>query len=80
LELVNLNIRVRLTIEGKDSTILVKSIIDDHKKFIKCRRTKSGFSCSVSGQSNDVRKTINEFLESLAFIEKTSEVIDARVG
>ncbi|MEM0141545.1 MAG: hypothetical protein QXN66_05890 [Thermoplasmatales archaeon] len=36
--------------------------------------------CVVSGNANDVRKTINEFLESINYVESISSSLDARVG
>lgn len=60
--------------------MILKSIIQDHAKFIRCRKTKEGFCCIAEGQANDVRKTLNEFLESLIYMERVSETVNARVG
>lgn len=77
---MNLKVKVRLEITGKDSDMIVKSLIDDHSKFMKCRRLNDSFHCTTEGNANDVRKTLNEFFESLIFLEEVSKAMDARVG
>lgn len=75
-----LKVKVRLEITGKDSDMIVKSLIDDHSKFIKCRKLNDSFHCTTEGSANDVRKTLNEFFESLIYLEQVSKTVDARVG
>ena len=62
-----------MKISGTGSDNIIRAIKADHSKYISCRRTKSGFMCSVNGNANDVRKTLNEFLESIVFLERVSE-------
>lgn len=69
-----------LKVTGEKSDHIIRAIIEDHKKYIKCRKTDDGYRCSVKGSPNDVRKTLNEFLESVVYLERVSESIEARVG
>lgn len=69
-----------MRIKGKDSVTLVKTVIPENKKYIKFRKVKDGYILHLRGETNNVRKTINEFLESLIFIEKVAKETDARVG
>ena len=69
-----------MKLKGTEADNIIRAISADHARYIKCKKTKDGYSCSVRGQTNDVRKTINEFLESILYLEKVSESLDARVG
>ncbi|MGC8645798.1 MAG: hypothetical protein ACP5UO_06050 [Thermoplasmata archaeon] len=57
-----------------------RAIKADHERYIKCRLTNGRLICHVVGSPNDVRKTLNEFLESIIYLERISAKIDARVG
>jgi hypothetical protein len=59
---------------------LIKAIIQDHKKYVTCTKVRGGYTCIARGQTNDVRKTINEFLESIIYLERVSRSLGARVG
>ncbi len=78
--MVGLEIDVTIRITGDDSQIAVKSVIPENKKFIRFRKIKNGYACHISADPNNARKTINEFLESLMFIEQVKKEMDARVG
>ncbi|MCL4412962.1 MAG: hypothetical protein M1526_06395 [Candidatus Thermoplasmatota archaeon] len=78
--MVDLQIEAILRLEGEESEEIVRSILPENRKYIKCRKSKSGFLCRVSGDANNVRKTINEFLESVMFIDKVNNDLKARVG
>lgn len=78
--MVRLEIEVLVRISGKESEILVKTIIPENRKYIKFRKVRDGYVCHIKGDTNNVRKTINEFLESLIFVEKVAMETDARVG
>lgn len=78
--MVRLNIELTMKINGKESKNAIESIIPENRKYMSFRKTKYGYICHISGNANDVRKTLNEFLESLIFIERVAEVVDARVG
>ncbi len=45
----------------------------DHERYIRCSRTEYGYECETKGKTNDVRKTLNEFLESVLYLERVSE-------
>lgn len=78
--MVRLEIELTLKIKGKESKNAIESIMPENRKYMSFRKTKYGYICHISGDANNVRKTLNEFLESLMFIEKVAEVTDARVG
>ncbi len=78
--MVNLEIELALRIKGRNSRNAVEAVIPENRKYIQFRKTKYGYICHISGDVNNVRKTLNEFLESLMFIEKVEETTDARVG
>ncbi len=78
--MVRLEIELTLKIRGKESKNAIESIMPENRKYMSFRKTKYGYICHISGDANNVRKTLNEFLESLMFIEKIAEVTDARVG
>ncbi|MGC8546312.1 MAG: hypothetical protein ACP5MU_01455 [Thermoplasmata archaeon] len=78
--MVRLEIELTLRIKGKESRNAIESIMPENRKYMSFRKTKYGYICHISGDANNVRKTLNEFLESLMFIEKIAEVTDARVG
>ncbi len=68
-----MEIEVTIRINSKYS-VIIKSVLPDHLKYIKCEEKDDVVICSVHGTEKDVRKTINEFLESIEFVEKISSV------
>ncbi len=58
---------------GPEASNIIRSIRADHDKYITCRKTKEGYLCTVKGGTNEVRKTLNEFLESILYLERVAE-------
>lgn len=54
--------------------MIIKSILPDHQKYVNCEENSDAIICSIHGQAKDVRKTINEFLESVEFVEKIENI------
>ncbi|MEM1813834.1 MAG: hypothetical protein QXE04_00940, partial [Thermoplasmatales archaeon] len=68
-ELGSLLVEVTLKLSGEEVERVIRAIIKDHEKYVKCRVSRGKAICKVSGSPNDVRKTLNEFLESVNYIE-----------
>ncbi len=52
----------------KDYLTAINSIMPDHERYIKCQEMEGSIICIAKGNPNDLRKTVNEFLESLIFV------------
>ncbi|MEM0130388.1 MAG: hypothetical protein QW100_03795 [Thermoplasmatales archaeon] len=73
-------VEATLKLTGEEVERVARAIMKDHEKYVKCRISRGKAICRVTGNPNDVRKTLNEFLESVNYIESISVALDARVG
>lgn len=62
-----------MRLKGGETENIIRAIMADHDKYIRCSRTEDGYLCETKGKTNDVRKTLNEFLESVLYLERVSE-------
>jgi len=70
-----LEITIEITIP-KSASKLVESVMPDHLKYITCTESNETIICKAHGTTNDVRKTVNEFLESLNFMERIENITE----